>query len=90
MSAPSELTLDLRKGLTLVGPVGGMGRGTKWLWWTMLWSGLPAYACAIGVHFIIGYLDFIHLLPAYLGLGIFLIGLFSSRAWMWNTESKMQ
>lgn len=35
--------------------------------------GLTGFGCAIGVHFAVGYLDFLHLLPAYLGLLIFLV-----------------
>lgn len=33
------------------------------------------FGCAVGVHFIIGYTDFIHLLPAYIGLVICYLGL---------------
>lgn len=31
------------------------------------------FGCAIGVHFAVGYLDFLHLMPAFLGLAIFLL-----------------
>ncbi len=35
--------------------------------------GCAGFGCAIGVHFAVGYLDFLHLLPAFLGLIIFLV-----------------
>jgi len=41
----------------------------------MLIAGLPAYASAIGVHFAIGYTHLMHLLPAFGGLTLFLMGL---------------
>ena len=34
--------------------------------------GCAGFGCAIGVHFAVGYLDFLHLLPAFLGFAIFL------------------
>jgi dihydroorotate dehydrogenase len=53
----------------------GFQRGASWLWWTLLIAGLPAYAAAIGVHYAVGYLEPMHLLPAFLGLGLFSLGL---------------
>lgn len=35
--------------------------------------GCAGFGCAIGVHFAVGYLDFMHLLPAFVGLAIFLL-----------------
>jgi hypothetical protein len=35
--------------------------------------GCAGFGGAIGVHFAVGYLDFLHLLPAFLGLLIFLL-----------------
>lgn len=34
--------------------------------------GSTGFGCAIGVHFAVGYLDFLHLLPAYLGFALFI------------------
>jgi hypothetical protein len=34
--------------------------------------GCAGFGCAIGVHFAVGYLDFLHLLPAFVGFAIFL------------------
>jgi hypothetical protein len=53
----------------------GYRRGSAWLWWTLLAGGLSAYAAAIGVHYGVGYTDAHHLLPAFAGLGLFLLGL---------------
>jgi hypothetical protein len=33
--------------------------------------GCVGFGCAIGVHFAVGYLAFLHLLPAFAGLAIF-------------------
>ena len=41
-------------------------------------SALAAYAAAIGVHFAVGYLSLMHLLPAFGGLALFLLGLILS------------
>jgi hypothetical protein len=35
--------------------------------------GCAGFGSAIGVHFAVGYLDFLHLLPAFLGLSIFIV-----------------
>ncbi len=35
--------------------------------------GFAGFGCAIGVHFAVGYLDFFHLLPAFIGLVIFVV-----------------
>ena len=60
----------------------GFRRGSAWLWWTMLIAGVSAYAAAIGVHFAVGYTDYMHLLPANSGLALFLLGLVFSRAYL--------
>jgi hypothetical protein len=41
--------------------------------------GCSGFGCAIGVHFAVGYLDFLHLLPAFLGFLLFI----SSDALLW-------
>ncbi|HEY0322938.1 MAG TPA: hypothetical protein VGC66_18425 [Pyrinomonadaceae bacterium] len=53
----------------------GFRKGASWLWWTFLVAGLAAYAAAIGVHFTVGYMSLMHLLPALGGLILFLLGL---------------
>jgi hypothetical protein len=53
----------------------GCRRGQRWLWWSLLLGGLSAYVPAIGVHFAVGYTNLHHLLPAFAGLGLFVLGL---------------
>ena len=53
----------------------GFQQGNKWLWWTLLFGGIPAFSAGIGVHFAIGYTTFIHLLPAYYAFALYLMGL---------------
>jgi hypothetical protein len=53
----------------------GFRNGSPWLWWTFLAAGLSAYAAAIGVHYAVGYTDLDHLIPAFSGLALFLLGL---------------
>lgn len=56
----------------------GYRRGSTWLWWTLLFGGSVAYIAAIAVHFAVGYLNFHHLLPAFGGLALLLLGLLLS------------
>jgi hypothetical protein len=53
----------------------GFRNGSSWLWWTLLIAGVAAYAAAIGVHYAVGYTNLMHLLPAFGGLGLLLLGL---------------
>jgi dihydroorotate dehydrogenase len=62
----------LASGLAvLLAALWGYRRGQRWLWWTFLWAGLPAYAAAVGVHYAVGYTDLFHLSPAFFGLAVF-------------------
>jgi dihydroorotate dehydrogenase len=53
----------------------GFRNGSAWLWWCLLTAGLSAYAAALGIHFTVGYESPEHLLPAFAGMAIFLLGL---------------
>ncbi|WP_127583202.1 hypothetical protein [Paenibacillus koleovorans] len=53
----------------------GIQQGQRWLWWTLLIGGLPGFVAGFGVHAAIGYLDFIHLLPAFVAVGLYIVGL---------------
>lgn len=53
----------------------GAKPGEKGLWWALLLAGLAGFGTAIGVHPIVGYVSFIHLLPAYLGFIAFGYGI---------------
>ncbi|MEE9128700.1 MAG: hypothetical protein V3T84_01685 [Phycisphaerales bacterium] len=50
------------------------GRPSRGLWQAILITGLAGFGAAIGVHPAIGYTDFVHLAPAYLGAVIFVAG----------------
>jgi dihydroorotate dehydrogenase len=54
----------------------GIAQGEKWLWWTLLIGGFPALYAGLGVHMTIGYTDFIHLLPLYIAILLYVTGLF--------------
>jgi len=60
----------------------GFRNGSARLWWTMLIGGVSAYAAALGIHMTVGYTSVMHLLPAFGGLGIFLVGLGLSAAFL--------
>jgi hypothetical protein len=65
----------------------GFRKNSPGLWWTLLSAGLAAYAAAIGVHYAVGYTTPMHLLPAYAGLGIFLLGMGLSRSYLCGTRA---
>lgn len=54
----------------------GINQGESWLWWTFLWGGLPGFAAGLLVHVHIGYMDFIHLLPVYIAVLLYVVGLY--------------
>lgn len=54
----------------------GVNQGEGWLWWTFLWGGLPGFAAGLMVHFHIGYTDFVHLLPVYIAVMLYVGGLY--------------
>lgn len=61
-------TALVTQGTTLfLTALGGIRPGTRWLWWTFLWSGVFCFGAALWTHISIGYMDFIHLLPVYVG-----------------------
>lgn len=64
--------------LFLLPALWGFRRGSPWLWWSSLSAGVIAYAAAIGVHYAVGYLNVMHLLPAFGGLALMLVGLILS------------
>ena len=70
-------------GLTmLLASLWGFRRGAAWLWWTMLSAGTVAYAVAIAVHHAVGYVDPMHLAPAWGGLCLLWLAGIASRAYL--------
>src|SRR5687768_14700865 len=51
------------------------GRPSRSLWEAFLIAGAAGFGCAIGVHFAVGYTDFVHLGPAIIGAVLFAAGL---------------
>jgi hypothetical protein len=54
------------------------------LWQVLCVAGVVGFVCAIGVHPAIGYTDFIHLLPAYIGAAVMAVGLMLTQNDMFN------
>jgi len=72
--------------LFLLPALWGFRRGSPWLWWSLLIAGVIAYAAAIGVHYSVGYLSGKHLLPAFGGLALMLVGLMLSYPFLCRKE----
>lgn len=53
----------------------GFRQGERWIWWTLALAGMSGLASAFGVHFAIGYVDAWHLLPPFIVLLLYLVGL---------------
>lgn len=53
----------------------GLQQGQRWIWWTYLLGGSPAFIAAFSVHMHIGYTDFVHLSPAVFALALYIGGL---------------
>ncbi|TFE23178.1 hypothetical protein [Cohnella luojiensis] len=53
----------------------GLQQGERWLWWTLLAGGAPAFIAGLSVHYHIDYTDFLHLLPAYVAVALYVAGL---------------
>jgi dihydroorotate dehydrogenase len=60
--------------LVLMLALWGIREGESWVWWTFTIGAIPAFAAGIATHFIIGYTNFFHLLPAYFALLLYVIG----------------
>jgi len=66
------------------------GTPSRSLWQVLCLAGSVGFGCAIGIHLLIGYTDFIHLLPAYVGAVLFGVGLLLSYKPMMNNISNVQ
>ena len=56
----------------------GFRPGARWLWWTLLGSGVPGFVAALGTHVAVGYTDIWHLAPALTGLALYVAALVCS------------
>lgn len=69
--------------VTLFAALWGFAAGRSWLWKTLFYSGVVGYVCTIIVHFLVGYVDIIHLLPAYVGLALHVVALGLAGPYLW-------
>jgi hypothetical protein len=60
----------------------GFRPGVRWLWTALAWGGNIAFACAVVVHFVVGYDAVLHLLPAILGWVVWNVALLLCRSWL--------
>lgn len=60
--------------LVLMLSLWGIREGERWVWWTFTIGATPAFLSGLLTHFVISYTDFIHLLPAYIAVILYLIG----------------
>ncbi|HEX7152971.1 MAG TPA: hypothetical protein VF618_15895 [Thermoanaerobaculia bacterium] len=60
----------------------GIRAGAQWLWSALAWGGNLAFACAVGVHFVVGYNEVLHLAPAILGWVLWDVALLLTKEWM--------
>lgn len=72
--------------LVLMLPLWGFHQGEKWVWYTFLFGGIPAFSAGIITHFMIGYTTTIHLLPAYFALILYVVGLVLSKDFFHETR----
>ncbi|CAG9610735.1 hypothetical protein NEOCIP111885_04511 [Pseudoneobacillus rhizosphaerae] len=61
--------------LVLMLALWGIREGERWVWWTFTIGAIPAFAAGIATHYFIGYTNFIHLLPAYFALILYVVGI---------------
>lgn len=70
--------------LVLMMALWGYHEGAKWVWYSFLFGGIPAFSAGILTHFFIGYTTFIHLLPAYIALLLYIAGLILSKGFLFD------
>ncbi len=64
----------------------GFERGARWLWWTLAGAGSVGFIATLGIHFWVGYTSLPHLLPAYIGLWLFVMGLAFSGPYLFGVR----
>lgn len=72
--------------LVLMISLWGFREGEKWVWNTLAIGAPPAFIAGLATHFVIGYTSFIHLLPAYFLIILYLAGLIYSRPYLIREE----
>ncbi|RLQ91029.1 dihydroorotate dehydrogenase [Planomicrobium sp. Y74] len=72
--------------LVLMLALWGFQQGQKWVWYTFMLGGIPAFSAAIIIHYVIGYTTFIHIFPAYIALLLFAAGLWYSKKFFFKKQ----
>jgi dihydroorotate dehydrogenase len=65
----------------------GYREGERWLWWSYCLGGLAGLLPGIGIHFVIGYVDWYHLLPAFAAVLLYLVGLVFAYPYLYASAS---
>jgi hypothetical protein len=65
----------------------GIRSGERWLWQALAVAGNVAFAAAVGVHLVVGYMSWLHFAPAIAGWCMWLLALGLTREWMCSGES---
>jgi hypothetical protein len=60
----------------------GWRRGARSTWWSLAVAGAFGWLPTIAIHVTVGYLDLVHLLPVYVGIGLTAVALALSRAYL--------
>ncbi|MFC6334171.1 dihydroorotate dehydrogenase [Paenibacillus septentrionalis] len=68
--------------LVLMISLWGFRKGERWVWNSLAVGALPAFIAGIGTHFYIGYTTFIHLLPVYVLVVLYVLGLALSYSYL--------
>lgn len=76
-------------GLALLGIV-WCGSWSRSLWQVIALAGGVGFASAIGVHFKVGYTDWLHLLPAFIGAVLLISGLWCARSALQPSPAPLQ
>lgn len=74
--------------LVLMLALWGIREGESWVWWTFTIGAIPAFLSGIITHFIIGYTDFVHLLPANIAVVLYIIGVICTAPFLLKKNRK--
>lgn len=58
-----------------LGALWGYRQGARWLWWGFIAAGVAGFGSILIVHFAVGYINWWHLAPAWLGLILYSVGM---------------
>ncbi|HEX9983274.1 MAG TPA: hypothetical protein VGF69_08420 [Thermoanaerobaculia bacterium] len=66
----------------------GFRAGMRWLWLALAWGGNVAFFCALAVHFVVGYVSWLHLAPAIAGWVLWNVALALTKDWLATTPNR--